>query len=168
MMRKLVRRYLSVPDFSYKPERLLMRAFLTLIVALLLAACGGSSSTAPTPVTLTGVWQLKSLNGMSMPIPGIASGQLTLRPDSTYTLTVTATDGSAMIPTCLGCTVPLGYVPTGTWRDEGPELAGGTPDGHENLSLLPAFRNAPRWFGQTQNGGIAFQGNNYAALFFVR
>jgi hypothetical protein len=138
---------------------------MKIIIVLLFAvtACGGSSSTTPaTPPTLVGNWHLRNLDGLAIPGGGIASGLLVLRSDSSYTLTMTGADGSNVIPTCIGCTVPVGYVPNGTWRDEGYASF------QENLSLKPDFSNSARWPGSIENGGIAFAGAGYAGLFFTR
>lgn len=133
-----------------------------LLLALVLTACGRSSPSAPgdslTPATLVGTYQLRSYDGQATPSKtyGVGSGTITLRSDSTYTITINAIPAQ---------TTPAGWdwnFIAGKWSYMGHFF-------QEDVVLLrPSFNGAPSWNGAIQNGGIAFSGNGYPDVFFSR
>jgi hypothetical protein len=132
-----------------------------LLLALLLVGCGSSASepvNGLTPATLVATYQLRNYDGESLPSKtyGVAFGALTLRADSTYTITLTATPVG---------TTPAGWdwsFVTGTWSYMGHYFE------EDVVFLRPSSNNARTWNGAIRNGGLSFFGNGYPDAFFVR
>jgi hypothetical protein len=132
-----------------------------LLLAFVVTACGGSSAAGPsnslTPGTLVGTYQLKSYDGQATPSKtyGVASGTLTLRADSTYTI------GLAAMP---AGTTPAGWDwadATGRWSYMGHYFDA------EIVFLRPSSNNARTWNGLIERGGLSFSGNGYPDVFFT-
>ena len=132
-----------------------------LLLFLAVTACGDSSPTAAggvTPASLAGTYTLRNYD--SAPVPttkyGVESGSLTLRSDSTYTITLTA--------------VPLGTTPAG-WQwtfVSGRWSYMGHYFDSDVVFLRPSFAGAPTWNGTIISGGVSFSGNGYPDVVFTR
>ena len=132
-----------------------------LLLALMVAACGGSSPAGPvnglTPATLVGTYQLKAYDSQATPAKtyGVASGTITLRADSTYTISLAALPAG---------TTPAGWdwaYATGRWTYMGHFFDA------DIVFLRPSSNPARTWNGLIEKGGLSFSGNGYPDVFFA-
>jgi hypothetical protein len=98
--------------------------------ALLIAGCGSDGSTAPTPTSIAGTWNLTSVNGAALPFVvqaanpklEILSEQLVLNTNGTFTQTaqVRITEGTAVTNQAIadaGTWTLSGTAATFVWND---------------------------------------------------
>ena len=90
-------------------------------LALPIGACGGSDSTSPSQVTVTGTWAMQTFNGSTLPY-AISSGDTTLTITADV-LTIQSngsySDMTSFTATIAGSTQSASSTEVGTWTSSG-------------------------------------------------